>query len=136
MKSNRYAFCFVFNSVGQVLVLKRADFMRGRPGEWDLPGGKIEEGEAKEDGATREVLEETGLTITKLEIIISRAGEWDGVTYDFTYYRAHANSEEIILSEEHTEAEWHDPLVASTMVAFRPHKMGFEVEKSQNRTIV
>ena len=128
--TNRYAFCFVFNPEGKVLIMKRADFMRGRPGEWDLPGGKIEDDEAKEVGVIREVLEETGLALLTLELVVSRAGEWDGVEYDFSYYRAQTEGEQITLSEEHTECEWHDPLVASTMVTFRPHKMGFEVAKN------
>lgn len=44
----------VFNTAGQVLVIFRR-------GYWDLPKGKIDEGEAPEEAALREVEEETGL---------------------------------------------------------------------------
>lgn len=58
--THRYAFCFIFDSEGKVLLLKRADFMRSRPNEWDLPGGTLEENESHAEGVSREVLEETG----------------------------------------------------------------------------
>jgi 8-oxo-dGTP pyrophosphatase MutT (NUDIX family) len=44
----------VQNGVGEFLMIKRK-------GYWDLPKGKIEKGENDEEGALREVEEETGL---------------------------------------------------------------------------
>ncbi len=44
----------VFNQNGEFLVIYRN-------GVWDLPKGKLERGEGYEEGASREVLEETGL---------------------------------------------------------------------------
>jgi len=45
-----------------------------RHGKWDLPKGKIEAGESREDGAQREVREECG--ITELDL-----GKYVGTTY-------------------------------------------------------
>ena len=47
---------------GQVLVSKRA-FVPNK-GQYDLPGGFLQYGEAVFDGARREILEETGIDLT------------------------------------------------------------------------
>lgn len=43
---------------GRILVIQRAD-----NGKWELPGGVLEVDEAPEEGARREVLEETGVKV-------------------------------------------------------------------------
>ena len=49
----------VFNSSGEVLFIYRR-------GYWDLPKGKIDKGESREEAALREVEEETGLQSVEL----------------------------------------------------------------------
>ena len=50
----------VFNQTGELLMMKRRGF-------WDMPKGKLDEGETIEDCAIREVSEETG--VHNLEIV-------------------------------------------------------------------
>ncbi len=47
----------------------KADSAFRSAGEWSLPGGKLEWGESFEEGAIREVLEETGISITNPRVI-------------------------------------------------------------------
>jgi 8-oxo-dGTP diphosphatase len=51
---------------GKVLIGKRSG--KFVP-EYSIPGGRLEVGEAFEEGACREVKEETGITITNLKIV-------------------------------------------------------------------
>lgn len=49
---------FVTNDQGQVLLIKSP-----RYGDWEFPGGQVEEGETVIRALEREVLEETGITV-------------------------------------------------------------------------
>jgi 8-oxo-dGTP diphosphatase len=54
---------------------------RGQPprqGEWSIPGGMLELGEKLRDGVAREVEEETGITVTPLEVL----DVFDSITQD------------------------------------------------------
>lgn len=53
----------IFNADGELLMQRRAD-----GSGWGLVGGFMELGETVEEAARREVFEETGLTVDKLEL--------------------------------------------------------------------
>lgn len=54
----------VINPAGEILMQQRQD-----DGTWSYPGGRVEIDETVEDAARREVLEESGLTVGKLELL-------------------------------------------------------------------
>lgn len=62
--------CVIVEQGGAVLLQKRTD-----NGFWGLPGGALEPGESMEQVARRELLEETGLTAGKLELLEIFSGE-------------------------------------------------------------
>lgn len=68
----------VFDEPGRVLLQKRSD-----NGYWGLPGGNIDIGESVEQGAVREVLEETGLIVrvTRLIGVYSDLREYAALIY-------------------------------------------------------
>jgi ADP-ribose pyrophosphatase YjhB (NUDIX family) len=59
----------VFNALGQILLQYRTDTKM-----WGLPGGLMELGESLEETALREVQEETGLTIGRLQLLKVQSG--------------------------------------------------------------
>ena len=78
---------YIFNDKGEVLLQKKA---RGfGVGNWNGPGGKTETEETPEEGAKREVKEETGLIVNKLEaagtieFIFKHNYDWNNYTHVF-----------------------------------------------------
>ena len=68
----------VVEKEGRVLLVRRGS--EPLKGDWSLPGGLLEVGEALPDGVVREVREETGLMVEPVELIelldrIHREGE-------------------------------------------------------------
>lgn len=55
---------FVTNIQGQVLMIKSP-----RRGDWEFPGGQVEEGETLTQALEREVLEETGMVVMPRSLI-------------------------------------------------------------------
>lgn len=97
---------------GEILLLK------GHDGVWDLPGGHMEIGESLEETASREVLEETGLTVDALDLLGIASGrrifhKERNAYYVTAFYRAHAYrgevNGEINLSREHADGKFFAP---------------------------
>lgn len=59
----RIAGLLLVDTRGYVLIQLRTQDAPAEPGVWGLVGGGVEAGESIEEGARRELLEETGLTI-------------------------------------------------------------------------
>ena len=96
----------VRDASGRCLLLKRSLRSKGNPGKWDLPGGKVDPGENFTQGILREVVEETGLTIS-----IQRVGgvaESESPTNKVVYLilEGRLESGQVQLSSEHDEYVW------------------------------
>ncbi len=61
----------VFNEKDEVLLIRERRYTVGRL-EWEIPAGKMEPGETKEEAARRECLEETGCTLKSLRFLCSQ----------------------------------------------------------------
>lgn len=104
----RAAFIAFVAPGNHVLFLKRPDNEHG-PGEWSLPGGKIEDGETAEEAALREAEEEIGFDDWVQETTGSikqvAAGENRGVQFT-TFRQPVAEPFEPKLNDEHVEYLW------------------------------
>ena len=88
---------------GHVLFLKRTDYMDKFAGEWDLPGGHVHVGEKLLDGLQREVEEETSLNILRATLFTK--------IDNLYFFRAVYEGGDIVLSNEHSDFEFRDPLL-------------------------
>ncbi len=84
----------VLDQEGRVLLLRRSD-----DGAWGLPGGAMEPGESAEETASRETMEETGLTVGRLDLF----GVFSGPEMAHTY----PNGDQVhIVSVVFSAREW------------------------------
>lgn len=96
----------------QVLLLKRVDTDRMFPGQWGLPGGKVDPGETLEQACSREFQEETGIDVDVVEKMCRVVG-WHPthqVSVAVTSYLVEAEdpSEVTLSEEEHQDFAWVD----------------------------
>ena len=108
----------VFNEKEEVLMIFRRDF-------WDLPKGKIDEGEGKEEAAVREVEEETGLKQITLGKSLGetyhtyRTGKGKRVLKRTYWYLMNAPDQKLVpqAEEDIEQAKWLKP---HTFLATKP----------------
>ncbi|MDO5836954.1 MAG: NUDIX domain-containing protein [Methanobacterium sp.] len=60
---------FLVNDEGKILILKRSTDSKTNPGKWELPGGKVDQGESFDQALIREVHEETQLKISLEHVV-------------------------------------------------------------------
>lgn len=107
----------LINPQGHVLFVRDAGAAdhTNTKGDWDLPGGRMEENESPFEGLVRELLEEVGVVIAPEQARVFHASLWGvggnivqepiiGIFYIIPVY-----DQKIVLSEEHSEYLWVDP---------------------------
>lgn len=95
----------------KLLLLKRNSDNSHKPGEWDIPGGRLELGEDPSTGVKREALEETGLeikVIIPLDAHSFTRDDGQSITMLIFLCAVVNNNHSIALSGEHTEYTWQD----------------------------
>lgn len=100
---------------GKVLILRESgSYQEGtNVGKYDLPGGRLNPGEAVMDGLRREIMEETGLTVEVLGPLAVnewrptvRGEEWHVVGM---FFLCEAVSSDVRIGEDHDAYEWINP---------------------------
>jgi bis(5'-nucleosidyl)-tetraphosphatase len=81
-------------------------------GHWDFPKGGVEKGETEEQAATREIMEETGISVDnfvpsfrkKIDYHYRRA---DGLSHKrVIFFLAESKTDKVEISFEHSGYEW------------------------------
>jgi 8-oxo-dGTP diphosphatase len=95
----------VRDGAGRLLVVQRA--REPSAGTWSLPGGRVEPGETDAEAVTREVREETGLTVRPAALVgtVERAGP-DGAVYQIHDYAADLVGGELAAATDAADACW------------------------------
>ena len=119
-------------SVGAVLFRRDANrkylLLHYEAGHWDFPKGNVEEGEAPDNTARREIREETGIEdITfipgfdeKIRYFYKRQKKI--IAKEVEFLLAETKSQKVTLSFEHTGFEWLSYDEASERITFRNSK--------------
>lgn len=96
----------VENKAGLYLLLQRGDTHPNFPGHPDLPGGEVESGETIKEAASRELLEEIGISIApdKLEEVFTK--ERTNVKRVLFLLSIDSSNTEVKLSREHKSYKW------------------------------
>lgn len=96
------------NDNGEILIVKRHPKSKTDPEMWELPGGKVENGEFFADALIREIKEETSLDV--------KVGDFaEAIQNDYMHKRTvqlmmylKDVEGEVKISEEHTDWMWAD----------------------------
>lgn len=115
MKTIIVAKTIIFNDDGKLLRLRRSSDDNHRPGGTDIPGGKIDDGEAIVEGAIREIREEVGLSIDPAAMHLSFC--YSQIAYNadvggdvnvvwLGFITELPQGQEVTLSHEHQAYEW------------------------------
>lgn len=118
MHSKVVAKAVIQNDRGEVLLLKRSASDERRPGEWDFPGGGIEQGEGLTAGVLREIHEEAGVMVASsdLRLVYAATEPWEPTEESVTrlLFVGKVASNEVALSFEHEDYKWVDVDTALT----------------------
>lgn len=99
------AFACIFNAEGKLLIQKRADCKKQRPGLWDVTaGGAVKAGETSRNAAQRETAEEIGLFLPPEQFVKLLSVYYDGMITDIYTAAAEADPETLTLQKEEVSA--------------------------------
>lgn len=92
---------------GKFLILHRPSKSRSYPGKWSLVSGHVEYGESFEETSRREIMEETGISVSypDAECVPFRVREGDAI-YNVHTFLYILPSADVNLNEENTEYRW------------------------------
>lgn len=114
---------------GRILLLDSGDWhLKHQKRHWDIPGGRIQEGQSVIETLRREVEEETGIShIKDIEFFTAVISNFKDIPVDgrrvglalMIYQVKIPQSSKITLSREHSGYEWVEPREAARRLAYK-----------------
>jgi 8-oxo-dGTP diphosphatase len=95
------------DETGRCLLLKRST-ESSNPGKWELPGGKVEQGESFEEALYREIQEETSLQVSIQHVVVVAESDLPKVKAIHLIFKVQVESGQIQLNHEHDEYVWNN----------------------------
>jgi 8-oxo-dGTP diphosphatase len=99
----------ILDENGRCLLLKRSRGSKTNPGKWELPGGKVDDGEQFEQALLREIAEETRLNVTLRHPSGVAESDLPSVMVVHLIMEGVLEAGQVILSGEHDDYVWVDP---------------------------
>lgn len=113
-RSIRCVGAVVHDAQGRLLLVRRAN-EPGR-GLWSLPGGRVEPGESDEQAVTRELAEETGMTVSVDRHVgtVTRSAP-EGSAFDIHDYACRCVAGSLRAGDDADDARWCDAASLATL---------------------
>lgn len=133
--NSRYGFKSIAKAVlydeatGNVLVIRRSNTDTRRPGQWDIPGGTVEDGETLEDAVVRECIEEVGIILNKSDLSLFftdrdsfNQNDGQGLMVNWLVYYCPIKEQQVSLSFEHDQYKWVLPKEAIALMTYHRYR--------------
>lgn len=95
-----------------LLMQKSGRVWKYNKNKWEFVGGCLEFGESLSEGLAREIYEETGLTVSVDRLLCASThvpkSPAQQKQFVFLYYLSYADTDTVILSDEHKDFLWAD----------------------------
>jgi 8-oxo-dGTP pyrophosphatase MutT (NUDIX family) len=108
MKIPTIAKVLILNDKGELLLLRRSQTDTRRPGQWDFPGGNVDQGEDLLAAAIRETDEEAGIAIKNPKVVYAHSEPLlpDVLPTWIFFAEKVAGRPDVRLSLEHDNFKW------------------------------
>jgi 8-oxo-dGTP diphosphatase len=112
------------NEAGEILLLRRSKTDTRRPGQWDLPGGNVDQGEDIRAAVIREAAEEAGITLTNPVVVYGFSEQIapDALPTWIFFAQKVAGQPAVTLSFEHDDYTWMPVSEAVEAFEYERHK--------------
>lgn len=88
----------------EILCLRRANYLKFNRGKWCIPGGSIDKQESSSEAATREVKEETNISIYEPKFLFTH--EYENGKMTSIFLSVLDEKPEVTISREHAQYKW------------------------------